>query len=252
MTVRIHHIVLSKEQLSKIPEPERNLFVLLGHSANEVNVLAKLFHFCAGNHSKEPLLEKAAHTQALLLGRLLTGKIYEFWQLMQTGYFANPLSRTYHEALDSEARSALDAMKRYFGRDNLVARVRNGHAFHYDVKQIADGFRTVVEGDALDIYLSDMNANSLYAFADKIAGRAMLEDIRLGDPAAAFGMLVSETSRAIGWINILTGTLMVTCLERNLGRNLYSSAAVIELEGVPSSQAVSIPYFVEVPARGDA
>jgi len=192
MTVRIHHIGLSKERLGQIPAAERNLFVLLGHAANEVGVLAKLFHYCAGNHSEEPILEKAEHTQALLLARLLTGKIYEFWNLLQTGYFRSVLSRTYHDALDDEARSALDAMKRYFGQDNLVARVRNGHAFHYDVQQIENGFQTVLESEPLDICLSEPNANSLYAFADTIAGRAMLEAICPSDPEKAFAMLISE------------------------------------------------------------
>jgi len=253
MTIQMHHIVLSKERLGAIPAPERNLFVLLGHAANEVGVLAKLFHYCAGNHSEEPLLEKAEHTQALLLGRLLTGKVYEFWNLLQAGYFGSTLSKSYHDALDDEARSTLDAMKRYFGQDNLVARVRNGHAFHYDVQQIENGFRTVVEDEPLDVYLSKANVNSLYAFADTIAGRAMLEAICPGDPAKAFGMLISETSRAVGWINIITGALMLKCFERHLGGNLYAlGARVIELEGAPSSQSVSIPYFIEVPADGDA
>src|SRR4030095_15838710 len=227
MTVRIHHIALSKEQLGHIPAAEHNLFVLLGHAANEVGVRGKLFLYCAGNHSEEPILEKADHTQALLLGRLLTGKIYEFWNLLRTGYFRSALSRTYHDALDDEVRSALDAMKRYFGQDNLVARVRNGHAFHYDVQQIENGFQTVSEGEPLDIYLSEANANSLYAFADSMASRAMLEAICTSDPAKAFGMLISETSRAVGWINIITGGLMMKCLERNLGGNLYSLGARI-------------------------
>jgi hypothetical protein len=37
-----------------------------------------------------------------------------FWNLLQTGYFRSTLSRTYHDVLDDEACSALDAMKRHF------------------------------------------------------------------------------------------------------------------------------------------
>jgi hypothetical protein len=252
MPIELHHIVLSKEQLARVPVQERNLFVLLGHAANEVGVLAKLFHYCAGNHFEEPVLEKAEHTQALLLGRLLTGKIYEFWKLIQNGYFGTGLSKTYRDILDQEASSALDVMKRYFSQDNLIARVRNGHAFHYDVQQIEDGFRTIVEGEALDIFLAEANANSLYAFSDTIAGRAMLESIYPTDPAKALNLLISETSRAVGWINIVAGGLMMKCLERYLGGDFYSlGARVINLEGTPSSQSVCIPYFVEIPARED-
>jgi hypothetical protein len=253
MPLEIHHITLSKEQLAGIPVQERNLFILLGHAANEVGVLAKLFHYCAGNHFEEPILEKAELTQAMLLGRLLTGKIYEFWKLMQNGYFGTGLSKTYRDILDEEARSTLEAMKRYFGQDNLIARVRNGHAFHYDVQQIEDGFRAVVEGEALDIFLSKSNANSLYAFSDTIAGRAMLEAICPADPANAMNLLIVETSRAVAWINAVTGGLMMKCLERYLGGDLYSlGAEVITLKDAPSSQTVSIPYFVQIPTREDA
>ncbi len=66
MRVRIHHIAFSKERLGQIPAAEGNLFVLLGHAANEVGVLAKLFHYCAGNHSEEPILEKAEHIQGIV------------------------------------------------------------------------------------------------------------------------------------------------------------------------------------------
>lgn len=250
MTVLIHHITLSKARLAEIPEHERNLFILLGHSANEVSILSKLFHFCAETSSNETIIVKAEQAQALLLGRLLTGKIYEFWNLLQTGYFGSAVSRSYYEILDNETRNALDAMKRYFAQDNLVARVRNSFAFHYDVSQIADGFQKVLEDESLDIYLSENNANSLYAFADTIARRAMLESIFPADHAKAFSMLVSETSRAAGWINAIIGGLMVTCLQRNFGGNLYSlGAQVIELDGAPSSQSVAIPFFVEVPKK---
>lgn len=250
MTIRIHHIAISKARLAEIPEPERNLFILLGHAANEVSILSKLFHFCAGTTSTDAILVKSEHAQALLLGRLLTGKIYEFWSLLQTGYFGSAVARSYYDILDNETREALDAMKRYFAQDNLVVRVRNSFAFHYDVNQIADGFRRVAENESLDIYLSENNVNSLYAFADTIAGLAMLENIFSTDHVKAFNLLVSETARAAGWVNAIIGGLMVTCLQRNFGDNLYSlGARVIELDGAPSSQSAAIPFFIEVPRK---
>ncbi len=230
-----------------MPEPERSLLVMLAHAANEISVLSKLFHFCAGNRSEIPVIERAENSQALLLGRLLTGKLYEFWNLLQTGYFKSSLSRTYHDLVGNEGRAALEAMQRYFGRDNFIARVRNRHAFHYDIAQIQNGFNSLSDGEPLDVYLAQANANSLFAFADTITGRAMLEAIVPGDPQKAFDDLVSETSRAVGWVNIVIAALMVACLERNFGGNLYAlGARTIDIEGAPSSRVVSIPYFIEI------
>ena len=207
MAIEIHHTTLSKEQLARLPVQERNLFVLLGHAANEICVLAKLFHYCAGNHSEEPILEKAEHTQALLLGRLLTGKIYESWKLLQSGYFGTGLSKTYRDILETEASSALDDMKRYFGQDNLIARVRNGHAFHYDVERIRRRLpHGCLQGEALYIFLSKANANSLYAFSDTIAGRAMHEAICPTRPGEGDDLLISETLRFPGSTPLRVGS----------------------------------------------
>ena len=98
-----------------------------------------------------------------------------------------------------------------------------------------------------------MNANTLYAFADAIAGRAMLESITPGDPTKAFEALFRETAQAIGWINAVVGAVMSTCLEAHVGGGLYSlGAKVVEIEGAPNSQVVSIPYFIEILEESDA
>lgn len=247
MTIQLHHFKLTKAQLIQIPLAERNLLVMLAHAANEISVMAKFFHFCSGNKSDIHVLEQAENSQALLLGRMLTGKLYEFWKLLHSGYFASSLSRIYNDAIDDAGRQALESMRRYFGRDNLIENVRNGHAFHYDIKKIQNGFNSLEETESLDIYLAKANANSLFAFADTIAGRAMLEAIAPGDPAKALTDLLTEISLAVGWVNVVIGSLMVACLERNLGGNLYSlGARIIDIEGAPSSQVVRIPYFIEV------
>lgn len=199
------------------------------------------------------MIMQVENAQALVVGRILTGKIYECWNLLRAAFFGSGVSRTYHSRFDAEALSALDALKRYFGRDNLIAKVRNEHAFHYDVNQVKAGYHTLVEGDPLDAYLSQTNANTLYAFADTIVGRAMLESIMPGDPAKAFDALLRETAQAIAWINTVIGAVMFACLEAHVGGDLYAlGGKIVEIEGAPHSQVVSIPYFIEIPKESDA
>lgn len=229
------------------------MLVLMAHAGNELNVLSKLFHFSARAESTTPILMQAENTQSMVLGRVLTGKIYECWNLMQSAFFRTGISKRYESQFDSAALEALEGLKRYFGRDNLIARVRNGHAFHYSPDQIDAGYRTLVDGDPLEVYLAKSNANTLYTFGDTIAGRAMLEDIKPGDHPRAFEMLVEETTKAVGRINEVIGATMAICFETYLGGDLYSlGAKVVEIEGAPDSQAVSIPYFIEVAESNDA
>lgn len=244
--IELHRIALSKEQLDCIPVVERRLLVLVAHASNEVNTLSKLFHFSASS-SDEGISGHAERTQALVLGRVLAGKIYEFWKLLQVGFFGARLSREYEPLLDDESRNALDGLKRYFGRDNLIAVVRNKFAFHYAPDQVDAGYAALVDGDPLEVYLARHNGNTLFAFAETIAGRALLEGIHAGDPDAAFSALLEETSMAVGFITEVAGGLLDVCIRRNFQKNLYDfGAEIIEVEGVPDSQAVSIPFFIEI------
>jgi hypothetical protein len=251
--VRIHHITLSRKQLDSIPQPERRLLVLMAHAGNELNVLSKLFHFSAKAKSTTPILQEAENAQSMVIGRVLTGKIYECWILMGSAFFGSGLSKKYEPQFDQEALAALKALKQYFGRENLVEKVRNGHAFHYSPEQIDAGYRTLADGDPLEVYLANANANTIYTFADTIAGRAMLEDIKPGDHRRAFEMLVEETSKAVGRINKVIAATMTICFKTYLGSDLYAlGAKVIEIQGAPDSQSVSIPYFVEIAEDNDA
>lgn len=154
--LRIHHIALSPEQLNLIPQSERRLLVLVAHAANELSVLSKLFHFMAGASPNVAMLMQAENMQALVIGRLLTGKIYECWKLLTSAFFGKALSKDYEQKFDAEGSASLSWLKKYFGRDNVIATVRNEHAFHYSLDQVDGGFATLAEGDALDIYLAKL------------------------------------------------------------------------------------------------
>lgn len=244
--ITLHQIDLTKERLDRIPPAERRLLVLVAHGANEINTLSKLFHF-ASSSTDEGISGHAERTQALVLGRLLTGKIYEFWKMLQASYFGAQLSRDYEPLLDAESLGALRDLKRYFGRDNLVSVVRNKFAFHYSPEQIDAGYLALVAGDPLEVYLAHHNGNTLFAFAETIAGRAMLEGIVPGNPDQAFGALLKETSMIVGLMSEVAGGLMDVCIRRNLQATLYDfGVQVVEVEGVPDSQQVSIPFFIEI------
>ena len=247
-TIQIHHITLTRVQLDAIPESERRLLVLVAHAANELNVLSKIFHFAANAvvDPSAPLMVQAHNAQAMVLGRVLTGKIYECWVLLSNSFFGAKLSRTYEPKFGAEASDALEGLKQYFGRNNIVADVRSRHAFHYSAAEIDAGYRAIIDGDPLDIYLAESNANTLYAFADSIAGRAMLETIKPGDAKGAYEVLIADTARLVGQINLVIAKIMVTCIEAHLHSTIYQlGARRIDVDGAQDHGQVSIPYFVQ-------
>jgi hypothetical protein len=250
--VRLHHFVLTRAHLDAIPEEERTLLVLLAHAANELSVLTKLFHFASVGTAEVPVLVEAKHAQALVLGRVLTGKLYECWNLLRTAFYGNQLSRVYVPLLDEEGRNAIAELGRYFGRANLIENVRNNFAFHYSMERIRAGYQTVVDGDPLDVYLAQTNSNTLYSFAETIVGRSLMTSINPGNHAGAIDALIAETSKVVGWFNELAGAVMAACLKRHVGGDLYSlGGTTIDIEGAPDWHSIELPYFIEIEADGD-
>lgn len=85
--MKLHFISLTKKQLDAIPEAERTLLILCAHAANELNILIKLFRFSSEHPASTDAEERARNAQAMTMGRLLTGKLYECWKLMKSSFF---------------------------------------------------------------------------------------------------------------------------------------------------------------------
>lgn len=94
--------------------------------------------------------------------------------------------------------------------------------------------------------------NTLYAFGDTIAGRAMLESIKPGAHQEGYEALLQETLLAVNHMQTVIGTIMALCFEKHFGGSLYDlGAKTIEIEGAPDSQTVKIPYFIEIHDEND-
>lgn len=245
--MKLHHFKLTKKQLDSVPEAERNLLLLSAHAANELNALIKLFRYCSEHPAPTDVEKEARNAQAMAIGRLLTGKLYECWNLLQSAFFGSKLSQAYEPLFDNNAKNALGSLKKYFGKKNLIEAVRNRHAFHYAPDQISRGFSKLAEEEPLNAYMAEANANTLYAFADVVAGYSLVEDICPGDPAKAYDALISETSKALGWFNQVIAACMVVALQKHIGSDLQALGATeVEVQGAPDWKAVTIPYFVEM------
>jgi hypothetical protein len=251
MTITVHHFELDRKHFDVIPERERNLFFLLAHAANELNILAKLLHFSLVDRNYEQIVLYAQNAQMVLLLRMLAAKIFETWALLKKGYFDTSLSREYRDLLDQETRDTLRTLKRYFGTGNVIERIRNRFAFHYDLDDVAVGYRTIEGSEPFDMYVSPMQVNSLFAFADSIANRAMLEAVCPGKPKEAIDVLFRETNVANGRMVSVITSLIKVCFGRHIEKSYYELPfRTYEMTNAPSAQEVGIPFFIEISGKG--
>jgi hypothetical protein len=245
IAMKIHRAPIDPEKFRGIPDEERALLTLLGHAVNEINVLNKTFYL-ACQHPDEPQWRVHAHlSQSLVFARALTGKLWETWVLLQNGYFGTSLSKKYHEKLDDEAVRALDGLKKYFGRNNLIKTIRDRFAFHYSLSD-ANCIPTIQPTkDELVMYLAKDNGNTLFYFSDVIVSTALLEAIDPGAPERAMNRLMTESAKVVNQLNQVAGAVMATIVEGYLmaadGKLLLEE---IEIGEPPLAESVELPFFI--------
>jgi len=241
---------VAKEMLARIPDQERTFLLGIGHIANEVNVLQKLFYWASCSIGDHDLIRKAHTTQAITLAKVLAGKLSEAWVFLQKAFFASSLSKDWESKLQPDALEALKKLKKYFGRNNLVVNVRNRFAFHYSASDIAAGFALPPDGESWQVIMSESNANSLYYVADLVANYAMLESISPGRHQTAIERLIDELiSVARFFIEFAGGCWIVATDMYLLREDGKMPVKEYKIEDAPALDRVDLPFFVEVPNK---
>ena len=238
---------IQPQRLAKMPTDERALFLMLGHSVNEINVLNKLFYLSNHYDSSDKWRQHAHITQGLVLARTLTGKLWEAWNLLGDAYFGTQLSKTYHGKLNSNASDAVKSLRKYFGRDNLIKKLRNAFSFHYDATEITKIDTERFNADELVSYLAETNGNTLFYFSEYSVNIALLELIAPRKPEKAMEALLDETREVVGLINEAAQGIMLEIANKYLqeddGTFLMEE---IDIGDVPNVEDIEVPFFFDL------
>ena len=151
--MKIAKIQLSKELLQQMPAKERNLFLLLGHIANE-NIILQKFLLMSRNPSEVEEEGWAEATQALLISKVLVAKLFEGWDKVQKFLLKDKtLLNSLLKDMEKIGHEALTELKRHFGKSNRFSTVRKKLAFHYDIDEVEKSFGTLAETNEIAILL---------------------------------------------------------------------------------------------------
>lgn len=231
----------SKTQLNQLSEEEKIFFVQLTHLLDELMILAKCVKFASNPMKVKQEAERTAqYTQALFFIKILAGKIYEGWKMLQTSYLSSKLSQKYDKMLSVPASESIKELKKYFAKNNRIREIRNKYAFHYDRKKIEDQLNHITQDETLSMLISEHQGNSLFAFSDIIINSAILNSINPNDQQKAMDALFEEVILKVckwfqdfgyGFVELIMERLVFDCEE-------------IELKDVQSIEDVKLPYFV--------
>ena len=180
----------------------------------------------------------------MVLGRALTGKLHETWDVMQRGFFKTKLSAVYQSKLPEGPASDLASLKSYFGKKNVVSTVRNSFAFHYSLKDAEAELPMDVPPEELSIYFADTNGNSLYQFAEYAMGKALLDAINPEDSHAAFDQMIVETTNVVSWFNGVAQGIMFEVMEAHMGISQRAEhLEEIDIGEVALASDIKLPFF---------
>jgi hypothetical protein len=250
--MKLYRAELPKNRLAAIPTEERTFFLALGHFANEVNILQKVFYWSSEWADSNEFVIRAHTVQAMVMARLLVGKLNEGWNLLEKAYFARQLGQEYGPMLNEPTKLTLQKLKNYFGKENLINVVRNDFAFHYSPGNLDEGFHLPPEDEKWEMYLAESNANSLYYASELVTNYSLLESIHPGKHQKAMEDLISESIRVAGWFTDVSAAFMIAFAEKHLvNEDGEFKMSPLDIGKVPKFDEVHIPFFVETAANTD-
>jgi hypothetical protein len=188
--LKIVRIALPQEQLQKLTAGERSLFLLLGHTSNQINTLWKLLIVATNEGTKDPVDEKVSAAQIQIFVRLLIGIMREALKLVEKRFWGSPLGKEYVPRLSPQATEALERLKKRFGAPDKFVVIRDNFAFHHpSLNDMEAAFQLAVKSDGDDtdrcMYLQDALLNTFFFIS-----KASLCGPGCGNP--------SETLRGLG------------------------------------------------------
>lgn len=169
--IEVYRVDLTKEKLEAMPPKERQLLLLLGHAANEINVLQKLIKMTTPGNSGLAFVSHAETGQSFILVRVLIGKLHEAWELFKNRFQSeSDINSKYVPKLSTEAANATDSLKKYFGKNKALTDIRKCLSFHYSDKKnlIEKSFQEISGDDKLKFYLSEKPENSFYHASERV------------------------------------------------------------------------------------
>jgi hypothetical protein len=182
--VLIYRVELTKEKLAAMPAEERRALLLLGHAINEINVLQKLIMMHRRTPAPHKVVDRLEAGQALILTRVLIGKLHEAWELFKVCVQPSALLRSkYLNNQEAERRALLEKLNKHFGGRSPLTAIRNQLSFHYTDKTnlVEENFQHLSDSEPWDFYLAETVGNSFYWAAELVTTASM---VRLATPGA--------------------------------------------------------------------
>jgi hypothetical protein len=205
--IKIGKLRITKDKLEGIKnERERYLFLQLLNILNDINCFQKVILY--SDEKKDNLVAQEAQNQmTMTLLFVLSSKIKEGWELVRKDFLNNPeISKEYNLQFSKYGKECFEFLKSYFGKDNVIDKIRNQVAFHYDTDLLKAEFSEIVNKE-FNLYISNANGET-FSTTSHITWETLFNSIN-SDHKRALETILQDTIQTAKYF----GGFIRSCIE---------------------------------------
>ncbi len=258
---QVIQLQIEGDALKKLSNRQRNQIVGCMHAHNELAVLNRILMFSLNDVGEGELHNKAQGVQMWCVLQILTGKLFETWNMLSARFLQRNPEDPAIVSLSDEHKKSLVWLKDYFGderpKETALRMIRDKTAIHYDKLNLDQAIDNLPEEENR-VYLSLHPANMLYytgsalvfstvfaSIADKATDtNGMTHGERMSEGVNIIHADVNEANLHLH--NVLYG-LIESLLGKALGKPIRDVEQTrIQVLDAPKPTEVSMPMFIYV------
>src|SRR5438477_4731603 len=196
------HLKYRHSEFRKLTSDEQCMFFQCGIILNELRFydlrLLRYIRFLQSHPKPHEMEIGLIFSETTLLLSEMAAKLHETFNVIKKGYFATKLAKEYHSRLSPQARESLEALKRYHNRaDNLIRKIRNGFASHYD-RELIQGFVNDLPEDWIhSAFLTGCANDAFLEFGQVVSMHALYKSTGQLNAVAGFFSVCDEVSSTV-------------------------------------------------------
>ncbi|OYV88855.1 MAG: hypothetical protein B7Z57_14380 [Acidiphilium sp. 37-60-79] len=229
------------------------------HAHNELAVLNRLLMFSCNDVGVGELHDHAQGVQMWCIMQVLTGKLFETWNVLNERFLKSNPTDPAIVALSEDHKQNLAWLTDYFSsKDTALRIIRDKSAFHYDKQLNLDEAAADVSECERRVYLAQHPANGLYYLgsslvfrtvfamvADKVGGTSAMSQIERMQKGVAIAL--ADVQEVNVHLHAVLYGLISAALAKPEGAPLAETHQLrIPVVDAPPPGMVALPMFLDI------
>ncbi|PTB20456.1 hypothetical protein C9I57_11330 [Trinickia symbiotica] len=203
-------------------------FLRVGLFTNELNWLVRLLLIARIPNEANEAERRATLSLALLIVKLLAGKVHEGWLKLQS-----EITPLIAHSFTADGRQAVENLRQRLAKGSMIHKPRNEYAFHYSAQLSIDDLEALPLGDdEMVAYMSQHHGHNLVFVSELAAINRLTAITNELDPGKSFSVVMQEVVEVAG----LYSDYVVAVLIALLGDDVIESLTTEEMPAEESEE----------------